>query len=604
MDWAAFQTLLVLLLALIALVANLAPPDVVFLGAAVLLATLGIISVEDAFRGFSNPGVLTVGALFVVAAALRETGVLSYLGRKLLGTVRTERRALARLALAILPASAFVNNTPVVSLMVPMVLEWCRKWRISPSRLLLPVSYFAILGGTCTLIGTSTNLIVDGLMRQEATNPQLPVATRRVLAEGIDLFEISWIGIPLAAIGSAYLLTVGIRLLPHRKELLEQLGEQRREYLVEMLVEPHCHLVGQSVEQAGLRHLPGLFLIEIEREGKIIAPVSPDETIRAGDRLVFTGIVSTIVDLERIPGLVPAADSSYVVSPQRQRGRRLCEVVVSPTSPLIGMTIREANFRALYNAAVVAVHRSGERIRSKIGDIVLRPGDTLLLQVGAGFSRAHRNNPDFYLVSDVEGSRPFRYDRSPHALVLFGLLVLTMSTGLLSPVLAAFLAAGGMVACRCISLTDARYSVDWQMLVAVAAALGVGAALESSGIAALAADAVVLVTERFGPRATLAALYAATVLITELITNNAAAALMFPLCVHAAAALQVDVKPFLIALAVAASASFASPVGYQTNMIVYGPGGYKFRDFLLVGLPLNALLWIAATALIPLLWPF
>ena len=371
-----------------------------------------------------------------------------------------------------------------------------------------------------------------------------------------------------------------------------------------MLVEPHCHLVGLTVEEAGLRHLPGLFLIEIEREGKIIAPVSPDETIRAADRLVFTGVVSTIVDLEKIPGLTPAADSSYVVSPSRQRGRRLCEVVVSPTSPLVGLTIREANFRALYNAAVVAVHRSGERIRAKIGDIVLRPGDTLLLQVGAGFSRAHRNNPDFYLVSDVEGSRPFRYDRTPQALVIFGLMVLAVTFGVLPPVLAAFLAAGAMVACRCISLTDARYSVDWQMLVAVAAALGVAAALERTEIAERAAATVVSVTSPFGPRVTLASMYLLTVIATELITNTAAAALMFPFFVHAAMELGVDVRPFLMALAVAASASFASPVGYQTNMIVYGPGGYKLRDFLVVGLPLNLLLWLASVILIPLIWPF
>ncbi len=604
MDWETVTTIVVLAFGLVGLLANLAPPDVVFLGTAVLLAACGVITVSEAFRGFANPGVLTVGALFVVAAGLRETGVLSYLGRRLLGTVRSERRALLRLALAVLPASAFVNNTPVVSLTVPMVLEWCRRWHISPSRLLLPVSYFAILGGICTLIGTSTNLIVDGLMRRAGDSHQLPQAVLGEMERGMGLFEITWVGVPLALLGTIYLLTIGVRLLPRRKELMEQLGEQRREYLVEMLVEPHCHLVGSTVEEAGLRHLPGLFLIEIEREGKIIAPVSPDETIRAGDRLVFTGIVSTIVDLEKIPGLTPAADSSYVVTPQAQRGRRLCEVVVSPTSPLVGLTIREANFRALYNAAVVAVHRSGERIRAKIGDIVLRPGDTLLLQVGAGFSRAHRNNPDFYLVSDVAGSRPFRYDRTAHALAVFALMVIAMTTGLLPPVLAAFLAAGAMVALRCISLTDARYSVDWQMLVAVAAALGVAAALEQSHLAHRAATAVVSVTSQLGPRVTLAALYALTVVATELITNTAAAALMFPIYVHAALELGVDVKPFLIALAVAASASFASPVGYQTNMIVYGPGGYKFRDFLIVGLPLNVLLWLAAVVLIPMIWPF
>ncbi len=598
-------TLAVVCLALVALIRNLAPPDAVFLGSAVLLATAGVISPSEAFAGFANPGVITIAALFVVAAAMRETGLLRAIGERLLGKARSEAAALARIAAAVVPASALVNNTPVVSMMVPIVLEWCRRWRVSPSRLLIPVSYLAIVGGTCTLIGTSTNLLVDGMMRRAAQVMEAEhLEAARALESGIGMFEISWIGVPVALFGVAYLFVVGRRLLPHRKELLEQLGEQRREYLVEMLVEPHCHLVGKTIEEAGLRHLPGLFLIEIEREGRSIAPVGPDEVIRVADRMVFTGVVSTIVDLERIPGLVPAADSSYVVAPHRQRGRRLCEAVVSPTSPLIGKTIREANFRAVYNAAVVAVHRSGERIKGKIGDIVIQPGDTLLLQVGAGFARAHRNNPDFYLVSDIEDSRPYRTDRAWIAIGIFLVMIAAMASGMLPPPIAALLAAGGMVAARCISASDARHSVDWQTLVAIAGSLGVGVAMERSGLAAHLAHSIVQWTSAAGPVATLAAVTFTTILLTELVTNNAAAVLMFPLALHAAMELGTSPKPFVMALAIAASASFASPVGYQTNMIVYGPGGYKFADFVRVGLPLDVAVLLITVGLVPVFWPF
>ncbi len=592
MSLEAWITLAVTALALLALIREWAAPDAVFLGATIVLALLGIIPVGEALRGFSNPGVLTVGALFVVTAALRETGTLDWVGHRVLGRVKGELGGLARLTGVVLPLSAFLNNTPVVAMLVPVVIDWCRKRAISPSRLLIPLSYLAILGGTCTLIGTSTNLVVHGLMI--AHDP----------ASGMTLFEIGRVGLPYALVGTAYLALVGRRLLPERKELIEQLGEARREYVVEMFVQPECRLVDQTVEGAGLRQLPGLFLIEIDRDGEVIAPVAPSTRIEAQDRLVFTGIVSTIVDLEKIPGLVPAVDSAYEVAPERRRGRLLCEAVMSPSSPLIGKRIREANFRALYNAAVVAVHRNGVRITSKIGDIALRPGDTLLLQTGPNFSRAHRNNPDFYLVSDVEGSRPLRHDRAWIAGVLFILLIAAMFSRRVDTAVAAFLAAGLMVATRCLSATDARQSVDWPLLITIAASFGVGAALERSGAASALAGLLVEPTQAWGPVATLAAVYLTTSVLTEFITNNAAAVLMFPIALSAAEAVGVETRPFLMAVALAASAAFSSPIGYQTHMLVYGPGGYRFTDFVRVGLPLNLLLWGVAVLLIPFFWPF
>jgi di/tricarboxylate transporter len=591
MTFEAWLTLGVVALIFVLLVKNLAPPDFLFLGATAFFALVGIITTEQAFAGFSNSGVLTVGLLFVIAAGLRETGVLNYLGARILGATRSESGVLKRLAAIVIPMSAFLNNTPIVAMFLPIVLDWSRKNRVSPSKLLIPLSYLTILGGTCTLIGTSTNLVVHGLMIEEG----IP---------GMTLFEIGKIGLPYAVVGVLYLFYIGPRLLPERKELLEQLGDTLREYLVEMSVQPGCRLIGQTVQQAGLRQLPGLFLIEIDRDGEIIGPVGPDNVLEAGDRLVFTGVVSSIIELEKIPGFVPAADPSYEVSPRQQRQRRLSEAVVSEKSPLIGKTIRDADFRATYGAAVVAVHRGGKRVEKKIGDIRLRPGDTLLLQVRPHFSRAYRNDPAFYLVTDVEDWRPLRTDRTWLALALFVGLLFLMTTGIVSTLVAATLIAVLMVLTGCLSSGDARQSVEWQVLITIAAAFGVGAALENSGAAATLASVVVDVTRDWGPIATLAVVYILGSFITELITNNAAAVLMFPFAVEIAKIYDASPRPFIMAIVLAASASFMTPIGYQTNMMVYGPGGYRFSDFFRIGAPLHLVLWCVAVALVPYFWPF
>lgn len=591
MDWQAWLTLAVVALIFTALVRNLAPPDVLFLGATALLAVCGIITAEEAFAGFSNTGMLTVALLFVVAAALRETGALDWVGHHVLGRARSERAALGRLSVVVLPMSAFLNNTPLVAMFMPLVIDWCRRHQVSPSKLLIPLSYLAILGGTCTLIGTSTNLVVDGLMIKAG----LP---------GMGLFEISMIGLPYSLFGIAYLLTFGRTLLPERPELLEQLGESRREYLVEMLVQPGCRLIGQTVESASLRHLPGLFLIEIDRNGTIISPVGPDDMIQMNDRLVFTGVVSSIIDLEKIPGLVPAGDPTYEVDPKKQRRRRLYEAVISENSPLVGKTIRDADFRAAYGAAVVAVHRGGRRVEKKIGDVTIRPGDTMLLQTGPHFLRAHRNDPAFYLISAVEEWRPLRTDRVWPAAIVFAAMIAAFTIGSIPNVISATLAAVCMIGLGCISSGEARRSIEWQVLVTIAAAFGVGTALEKTGAAAAIAQTLVDATQSWGPIAALAVMYLLGSLVTELITNNAAAVLLFPFCLETARLYGVSERPFLMALTLAASASFMTPIGYQTNMMVYGPGGYRLTDFMRVGGPLHLVLWVVAVTLIPVLWPF
>jgi di/tricarboxylate transporter len=599
MTWTAWFVLAATGVAVFGLARNLAS-DALLWGAVVACGLAGILSPAEMFSGFSNTGMLTVGALYIVAAGVQETGALDLLGGWFLGGVRTGGGVLRRLGLAVPALSAFLNNTPVVAMFIPFLVQWCSKHRVSPSRLLIPLSYLSILGGMLTLIGTSTNLVVNGMMADAtAADPTLAASLRPM-----GLFEIGAVGLPCAVLGIAYLLLFSGRLLPERADMLEEIGTSPREYLVEMQVTPRCRLVGQNIEEAGLRHLPGLFLIEIVRGGEAIAPVQPDHVLEADDILTFSGVVSTIVDLEKIPGMKPVADPGYEHAAARRRGRMLSEAVVSPTSPLIGRSIRGSNFRALYNAAVVAVHRGGARLKGRLGDIVLHSGDTLLLQTGPHFAEAYRNNPDFFLVSGVRDSESLRHDRAALSLILLALLVGLMASGLLSTVLAAFLVAGAMILGHCVSVAGARRALDLQTLLTIAGAIALGQALLNSGAVHAVAHGVVGVLGPFGPYVVLAGIAVLTMLFTEIVTNTAAAALMFPLALAIAADSGVDPRPFVMVVALIASASFLTPIGYQTNLMVYGPGGYRFSDFPRVGVPLSLLLLVVATLLAPIAWPF
>ncbi|TWU56669.1 Citrate transporter [Rubripirellula tenax] len=591
MSYEGWFTLSVVGLLLVALMKNLAPTDILFVAATALFAAAGIISPEEAFSGFSNSGVLTVAFLFVVVAGLRETGVLDQVGHHVLGKAKTQRNALLRLSMVVMPMSALLNNTPIVAMFVPIVMDWCRRNGVSPSKLLIPLSYLTILGGTCTVIGTSTNLVVNGLMVENG----MP---------GMSLLELGKVGVPYAIVGAFYLYFLGGKLLPERAELMERFGESRRDYLIEMSVEANCRLSGKSVEAGGLRQLPALFLIEIERGTETITPVRPEDRIEAGDHLIFAGVVSGIIELEKISGLVPVVDSNAELSASEKRDRRMCEVVVSQNSSLNGTSIRDAGFRSRFGAVVLAVHRFGKRIEGKLGDIILQPGDTLLLQTRPDFVQLHRHDPAFYMVSMVDQWRPLRRERARIAVAVFAVLMVLMTTGIVPIAIATALAAVSMVALRCLSSDGARQSIEWQLLIAIAASFGVGAAMQNSGAATTIANGIVGATGSLGPLAALAILYCFASLLTEVITNNAAAVLLFPFCIELARLYGVDARPFLIGLTLAASASFMTPIGYQTNMMVYGPGGYRFTDYLRIGAPLNVILGCVAVVLIPMFWPF
>lgn len=565
-----------------------AAPDIVLMGGLTLLLGGGVVGPADGLAGFANEGTITVAVLYVVAAGMRETGALDVVVRGLFNRARSVASAQLLLMLPVTIASAFVNNTPVVACFIPAVTDWAKKMRISPSRLMMPLSYAAILGGSCTLVGTSTNLIVNGLLLAHSET------------RGLGFGELALVGVPFVIIGIGYVLLASGQLLPEREASVDELGNPR-EYTVEMIVEREGPLVGQSVEQAGMRNLPGLYLIEIDRNGQVMPAVAPQEKLQPGDRLVFAGVTDSIMDLQRIRGLQPATDQVFKLdSPRRER--EFIEAVVSPTSPIAYKTVRESRFRRRYGAVVIAVARDGRRIARKIGDIRLHAGDTLLLEAEEGFARRFRNSRDFLLLRSINDARPPRHERAGVAWLILCAVVLLAATGITTMLQAALLGAGAMVLSRCCSGSIARNSVDLQVVVVIAAAYGIGRAVERSGAADLLAGAILSFTAQ-QPLVLLASIYTMTVLMTSLITNAAAAVLMFPIAMAGAGSLGADPLPYAVAIAVGASASFATPIGYQTNLMVYGPGGYRFTDYLRFGIPLNLLLGIAAVLLIPLIWP-
>ena len=589
MIWEAWLTLGVLAGVLGLVSMTRMATDMVFLGGLTVLLLAGVLSPREAFGGLANEGLITVAVLYVVVSGLQETGGIRWIVQYVLGKPRSLRHAQTRVMMPVAFLSAFLNNTPVVAMLIPAIREWTKKFDLASSKLMIPLSYAAILGGTCTLIGTSTNLVVNGLLIEKAPGA------------GLRMFDLAWVGVPVAVIGVGFILLSSRWLLPDRRPVISQLADPR-EYSVEMLVDADGPLVGKNIENAGLRHLSGMFLAEIDRDGTVLPAVSPSEVLNAGDRLVFVGIPESVAELQKIRGISPATNQLFKLEGPRSQ-RALFEAVVSANCPVVGRTIRGGRFRTRYNAVVIAVARNGERLRQKVGNIVLQPGDTLLLEARPSFYDQQRNKRDFLVVSRIEDSTPPRHERAPMAVGLLAAMVVVVSFGWLSMLEAALLAAAGMLVTRCATVTGARGSIDWSVLLVIAAAFGIGTAVETTGLAATIAQGVIGFVGA-NPWANLAAIYLLTTAFSAVVTNNAAAVLMFPITIAVAGDLDVNLIPFVIAVMMSASASFATPIGYQTNLMVMGPGGYHFTDFLRIGLPLNLITAALAIGVIPLVWPF
>ncbi|MDZ5784244.1 SLC13 family permease [Marinococcus luteus] len=576
---------------LLALFFELARPDMIVFSVLVVLMLTGILSTEQALSGFSNEGMLTIALLFIVAGAVQKSGIVERFMTRWLQKSHGPVSSMVRTFIPISGMSAFLNNTPIVVAFTPVIKKWCEERGYSPSKFLIPLSYATIMGGTITLIGTSTNLVVHGMLLDYGE-------------KGFSMFQLASVGLPLTAVGLLYLFTVGYRLLPAYENVQKQLEEEAKEYLCEMKVEPSFPFIRKTVQDAGLRDLQGMFLIEIIRKDERISPVSSNTIVQAGDRLIFTGVIEKMADLQRSPGLTLKTGTDLSLDDLRDNTNQLVEAVVSHQSSLQSKSIKQAQFRSAYDAGVVAVHRNNERIQSKIGDIRLRPGDSLLLLAGSDFLQKYRSSTDFYVVSAL--NTPDTIKEPPakgwFSLAVLMVMIAVVTIGWLSMFQAMALAVLIFLVARIITPEEAKRNVQFQVLLLIASAFGVGNAMTETGLAAWMAGGLLTFGEPLGIIAVLFLIYALTNIFTELITNSAAAVLMLPIGLSIADSLNVEPMAFAVTIAIAASASFITPIGYQTNLIVYGPGGYKFSDYLKVGMPLTLISMLVTVGVVSYLY--
>ncbi|HSL73439.1 MAG TPA: SLC13 family permease [Ilumatobacteraceae bacterium] len=571
-------------------------PAAAAMGAAVgVLLLANVVDQGQALSGLASSAPVTIAALYVLAGAATVTGALSPLIDRVLAgrdggaaddpaTASTKR--LGRLALASGVLSSVLPNTPYVALAAPRVVTWCRRAGVSASPYLMPMSYAAVFGGVVTVIGTSTNLVVSDLLVAQGGEP-------------LGVFEITGVGLPVAVVGIGVLVLTAPRLL--RRSSAAGAGstaDVAQPYTIALAVEPNGPLVGRTVEAAGLRHLHGVFLAGIERAGTVV-PARPNTVLGGDDVCYFAGDVVDVVDLLEVAGLRSAEDA-HLVGARDRLDAGLFEAVVSERSDLAGSTLRDAGFRARYDAAVLAIRRHDDDLPGKLGSVVLRPGDVLLVLATPEFERVWRGHGDFSVIASLDAPPPVRSARAGVVVAAIVAMVVAVVANLLDLMEASLLAAVVLVATRTISVTEARRAVNLNVVLTIAMSISLGTAVSVSGLAGEMATLLGNAGDPFGDTGRLIAVLAATMILTELLSNNAAAALMLPVATAAAIEGGIDPRAFAIVVLIGASCSFLSPIGYQTNLMVYGLGGYRFADFTRVGVPLSLVTLIVTPIVVPL----
>lgn len=577
----AWITLIVLVGVLVVMATDKVAPTFAMAAGVLVLLFTDVITESEAVGGFGNSAPVTIAALYVLAGAAGATGALGSITDRLVGGT-SRRTELTRLTGGVAAVSAFVPNTPLVALIAPRIVMWCRRNGLSPSKYLMPLSYATVFGGVITVLGTSTNLVVSDLLAEAGM-------------ERLGVFEITPPGLIVAAAGVAAMVLVTPWLLPDRLPVESSLRESARRFTVAVVVDPSGPLPGVTVGDAGLRQLQGVFLVAIERDDSVIQ-VSPDVRLKAGDTLYFAGDVSRVIDVKNMAGLISAEQKHMIDRP----GAVLFEAVVSERSELAGATLKDASFRARYGAAVLAIHRDGEHVAGKLGTVMLRRGDVLLVLAGAEFADTWRNRSDFAVIAALDEPPPLRPKRSWMVSAGFLAMVVFATLEWLTLMEAALLSAAAMLVFKVISPSEARRSVNMNVVLTIALSISLGTAVGKSGLADEMARVLGGIGDPFGDIGQLAAILIATMLITELLSNNGAAAVMFPVALAAADNAGLDERSFVIAVLIGASCSFLSPIGYQTNLMVYGLGGYRFSDFTRLGAPLTIVTIAATLVALPL----
>ncbi|MGJ3242980.1 MAG: SLC13 family permease [Opitutales bacterium] len=603
MSWEILFVFALLVAALTSFMLEKLPTDLTALAMfAVLLLVSGLTGTErlpdinGLIAVFSNPAPITIAAMFVISAALERCGLIEALSRSFTPATRLGYRGfLGLLILVVAFLSAFMNNTPVVVVMLPVVLSLSRSLGVKASKLLIPLSYAAILGGSCTLIGSSTNILASGIMSQQGLEP-------------LTMFELAKIGLFLLVTGMTYLMLFGRRLLPDRETLTAILSdEERREYLMEAFIRPDSELIGQPIGDSPLQRTRGVRILEVIRRGVALAGDWKAEKHEPGDRLVLSCRPTGIVKAHRLEGVSFLQDGGMGLEQIAAEAGSLVEGVISPGSSLIGYTFREMQFRQRFRMIPIAIHRHGKNVREKLETLPLEPGDTLLMMGTDQAIEFLRHSNDILLLDKPH--IPARDLRAKQPIVIATIVgVVGAATFNLMPIVAAtVIGVAILFLTGCLKPKEGYAAVDWSILVLIFAMLGLGRAMEQSGATAWIAGGLGNLLEAVPPAwlpwVLVGLVYALTCIFTETLSNNATVVLMTPLAIGLAGQLGLEPRPFVIAACIAASASFITPIGYQTNTYVYSVGGYRFSDFPKIGLPLALMNWVVAMVLIPVLWP-
>ncbi|MDG2124062.1 MAG: SLC13 family permease [Verrucomicrobiales bacterium] len=590
---------LVVVVVFVLLVREWLSPDLVAMGAFVVVLMAGVLKKEDAALVFGSGAPLIVACMFVLSAALERTGTIEALGHwfeRMAG--KSELRILLMLMLLVVPLSAFVNNTPVVVVLLPIVLKICRKQNLVASRFLIPLSYAAIAGGTCTIIGTSTNILAAEIAEEVGRERGV-----EGLMEPFGMFEVTKLGVVFAGVTILYLMLFGRKLLPDRVTLSTLFeSEEGKEFLTQAVIAEGSALVGRNFTETGLAKMRELRLIEVRRDGERVEDSLKKVIFQSGDQLTLKSRASGVMGLNEVEGLMLGPKRELGLEKLKTETAVLMEGIVGPRSRLVGSSLKELNLRQRYGVLVLAVHRRGENLRDRFEDVRLAFGDTLLVEGPPAAMKKLFAERDFVNLSRPT-ARPFRRSKAP---VAIGALALFMILGALNafPLLALALMGVLLVTMtRTIDLNEAYEAIEWRVIFMIFGMLGLGRALEASGLAQEMSFAAVHAFGDYGKQVVLAVVYLLAAVLTEVISNNAVAALLTPIAIGVASDLGSDPRAFVVAVMFGASASFSTPIGYQTNTFVYGAGGYRFGDFARVGVPLALILWLLASLLIPVFWP-
>lgn len=583
---------ILLILTLILLITEKLPIDLTAMGIMVALMVTGILTPLEAVAGLANPAVVTVGAMFLISRGMIRSGAVGFIGDKVIHYSKGRANLAMLLTLFIVAVfSAFINNTPVVVLFIPIITSLSCEFGFSPSKFLIPLSYASILAGTCTLIGTSTNIIVSDLSAMYGYGE-------------LAMFELAALGVPIAVLGIGFLYFAAPRLMPGHAAPVCEVNEEHRRYLAELVVPAESSLLGQEPQQA-LSHISPYFeVFEVIRNDHILYPWRDKMAIRAGDLLLVKGSPSDLVDILNEKSVeLPHIEEDLNFTPGDPESVIL-ELIIPPQSSLVGERLLESSLHGEHETHIIAIKRRNiHYTEQKIRELRLRVGDILLVQCHRDELEQLRRSPDFIVVEDVHHEIVMR-KKAPVAAIIFAALIVAASTGLADIMVCAVTGAFLMILTGCLPLRDGYRALQGDVLLLIVGTIALGTAMEKTGTAKFYAHEFILLLRDLGPAAILSGFLLLTSLSTQLLSNNATAVLLMPIAISAALELGVDPKPFIISICFGASACFASPIGYQTNLLVYGPGSYRFTDYFRLGIPLNLLVLVMGSVFIPMIWPF